>query len=182
MRPNFPFHHQHDSEPRRRFMRIGRGEGRHGAGGRRGRHLEHGDLRLLTLSLINEAPRHGYELIKAIEDLTGGGYAPSPGVIYPTLTLLEELGHVSVVPEGTKRLFSITDSGKAYLEDSRATLEAMLSRLAQGPSRDAIMPVKRAVENLRMALRMKLDGSSDPEIFRKVTNMIDDLVRQIETL
>lgn len=184
MRPKFyfPFHRKEESEPRRRFMRFERGAGHHGAGGRRGRRLEHGDLRLLTLNLINQAPRHGYELIKAIEDLTGGSYVPSPGVIYPTLTWLEELGHVSVVPEGTKRLFSITDSGKAYLEESRATLETMLSRLSQGPAREAVMPVKRAVENLRMALRMKLGDSTDPEMFRKVTNMIDDLVRQIEEL
>lgn len=179
---HFPFRGKESTESHRRFMRFERGPGHYGAGGRRGRRLEHGDLRLLTLSLISEAPRHGYELIKAIEDLTGGSYAPSPGVIYPTLTLLEELGHVSVVSEGTKRLFSITDTGKASLEESRAALEAVLSRLSQGPSREAIMPVKRAVENLRIALRMKLADNNDVEIFRKVTNMIDDLVRQIESL
>ena len=171
-----------DSWPRRRFMRFERGGWHHGPGGRRGRRLEHGDLRLLTLSLINEAPRHGYELIKAIEDLTGGAYAPSPGVIYPTLTMLEELGQISVVPEGTKRLFSITESGRAVLNESRDAVDAMLGRLSQGPAREAIMPVKRAMENLRMALRMKFSDSADPEIFRKVTNMIDDLVRQIETM
>lgn len=181
-RLRFSFHHEGDLHHHRRFMRFERGAGHHGHGGRRGRRLEHGDLRLLTLSLINESPRHGYELIKAIEDLTGGGYAPSPGVIYPTLTLLEELGHVSVTPEGTKRLFSITESGKAVLDDSHGALEAVLSRLSHGPSREAIMPVKRAVENLRMALRMKLDSNNDPEIFRKVTGMIDDLVHQIELL
>lgn len=166
----------------RRFMRFERGSGHHGSGGRRSRRLEYGDLKLLALNLISQAPRHGYELIKAIEDLTGGSYAPSPGVIYPTLTLLEELGHVSVVPEGTKRLFSVTDAGKASLEESRVELEAVMSRLSQGPSRDAVMPVKRAVENLRTALRMKLSDSTDPEIFRRVTKMIDDLVQQIETL
>lgn len=178
----FSFPGRGTSGSHRRFMRFERGSGHYGAGGRRGRRLEHGDLRLLTLNLISEAPRHGYELIKAIEDLTGGSYAPSPGVIYPTLTLLEELGHVSVVPEGAKRLFSITDTGKAALEESRATLDAVLSRLSQGPSREAIMPVKRAVENLRMALRMKLADNNDAELFRKVTSMIDDLVHQIESL
>lgn len=179
---HFPLHNKETAMPHRRFMRFERGSGHYGAAGRRGRRLEHGDLRLLTLSLINQAPRHGYELIKAIEDLTGGSYAPSPGVIYPTLTLLEELGHVSVVPTGTKRLFSITDAGKSSLEDAKAALEAVMSRISQGPSRDAVMPVKRAVENLRTALRMKLSDSTDPEVFRRVTKMIDDLVHQIETL
>lgn len=179
---HFPFHHHHEARHGRRFMRFERGHREYGHGGRHGRRLEHGDLRLLTLNLINEAPRHGYELIKAIEDLTGGSYAPSPGVIYPTLTLLEELGHVSVKPEGTKRLFSITDTGKAALDESRGTLEAILLRLSQGPSREAVMPVKRAVENLRLALRMKLSDNTDPALYNKVTSMIDDLVRQIETL
>ena len=163
-------------------MRFERGSEHYGPRGRRGRRLEHGDLRLLTLYLISKTPSHGYELIKAIEDLTAGAYAPSPGVIYPTLTMLEELGQVSVVAEGTKRLFSITQSGKTVLEEAPEAVEAVLSRLTQGPPREAIMPVKRAVENLRMALRMKLGDSTDPDIFRKVTAMIDDLVHQIETL
>lgn len=171
-----------DSEPRNhRFMRLERGMGRHHHGGRRSRVLEHGDLRMLVLKFVSESPRHGYELIKAIEDLTGGVYAPSPGVIYPTLTLLEELGQVSGTTEGTKRLFTITAAGRTALEESQPALDSMLARLAQGPSREAIMPVKRAMENLRMALRMKLSGTDDPAVFRKVTDMIDELVRKIET-
>lgn len=180
---HFLFDHHSTLWHGRRFMRFEHDHGHHGRGGRRGgRRLEHGDLRLLALSLINDSPRHGYELIKAIEDLTGGLYAPSPGVIYPTLTWLEELGHVSVTPEGSKRLFHITNSGKLFLEESRGALDSMFSRLHQGPTREAIMPVKRAVENLRMALRMKLDNRKDPEIFHKVTGMIDELVQQIERL
>lgn len=178
---HFRFMHGDSEAHGHRFMRLERGMGRHQHGGRRSRLLEHGDLRMLVLKFVSEAPRHGYELIKAIEDLTGGAYAPSPGVIYPTLTLLEELGHVSGTTEGTKRLFTITPSGKEALEDSQPALEAMLSRLAQGPSREAVMPVKRAMENLRMALRMKLSGTDDPAVFRKMTDMIDELVRKIET-
>lgn len=182
LNPHFQFRHDNAPAHGRRFMRFERGAGRHGRGGRRSRLLEHGDLRLLVLNFVAESPRHGYELIKSIEDLTGGAYAPSPGVIYPTLTLLEELGHVSGTTEGTKRLFTITESGRAALEASRPTLEAMLDRLAQGPSREEIMPVKRAMENLRMALRMKLSGHETPETFGKITDMIDDLVRRIESL
>ncbi len=166
----------------RRFMRLECGHRHHGPGGR-GRLLEHGDLRLLVLHLINETPRHGYELIKAIEDLTGGAYAPSPGVIYPTLTMLEDFGHVSAETDGTKRLFSITDAGRETLGQARPALDAMLARLSNAPSRDAIMPVKRAMENLRTALRMKLGSrTANPEAMSKVTDMIDELVRKIEAL
>ena len=92
-----PFRHgQRD----RRHARHERGQefrGGHGRGGRRGgRVLDHGDLRLLILRLLEEKPRHGYEIIKAIEEQVGGAYSPSPGVVYPTLTLLEELGHAAV--------------------------------------------------------------------------------------
>lgn len=163
----------------RRFMRMERGIGRRGGG----RLLEQGNLRVLVLHLINEAPRHGYELIKAIEDLTGGVYAPSPGVIYPTLTMLEELSQLSATTEGTKRLFSITDAGKAALEEAKPVLEAMLARLAMAPSSDAMMPVKRAVENLKTVLRMKLSNrADDPEAMRKAADMIDELVRKIEEI
>ncbi len=166
----------------RHFMRFERGHRHHGPGGR-GRLLEHGDLRLLVLHLIDEAPRHGYELIKAIEDLTGGAYAPSPGVIYPTLTMLEELGHVTAETDGTKRLFSITEAGKAALAETRPVLEGMLGRLSEAPSRESVMPVRRAMENLKTALRMKLGArNANPEALRKATDMIDELVRKIEEL
>lgn len=166
----------------RHFMRFERGHRHHGPGGR-GRLLEHGDLRLLVLLLISEAPRHGYDLIKAVEDLSGGAYAPSPGVIYPTLTMLEELGHVSAETEGSKRLFSITEDGKAALEEARPMLDAMLGRLSEAPARESVLPVKRAMENLKTALRMKLgSGKASPEALRKATDMIDELVRKIEEL
>src|SRR5579862_2392690 len=98
-----------------------------GRGGRSriGRLFAHGDLRLVILHLIAEKPRHGYDIIKAIEDRVGGAYSPSPGVIYPTLTMLEELGHVTVSPgEGAKKLHAITAEGGAYLQAHRMTLEA----------------------------------------------------------
>ncbi|WP_298225076.1 PadR family transcriptional regulator [Acidocella sp.] len=167
---------------RRRFMRLERRHGRHSSGGRH-RVLEHGDLRVLVLYLIAEAPRHGYELIKAIEDLTGGAYAPSPGVIYPTLTMLEELGQAVAETSGTKRLFTITAVGKEALDASGPALQAMLARLPAGAGRDAVMPIRRAMENLKTALRMKLGGqAATPETVRKATDMIDDLVRKIEAL
>src|SRR5215813_5635313 len=98
-----------------------------GRGGRMGRVFDHGDLRYVLLQLIADKPRHGYELIKAIEEKFGGMYSPSPGVIYPTLTLLEELGHVrQEAATGTKKLYSITPEGTAHLEANRAAVDAIL--------------------------------------------------------
>jgi DNA-binding PadR family transcriptional regulator len=80
--------------------------------------------------LIAEQPRYGYEIIKLLEDKTAGWYSPSPGIVYPTLTYLEEAGHVTVQAEGAKKLYTITDEGRAHLEESRAFVDALLERLA----------------------------------------------------
>jgi DNA-binding PadR family transcriptional regulator len=110
------------------------GGGHFGRGGG-GRIFGPGDLRLVLLALIEEKPRHGYELIKELEQKFGGSYAPSPGSIYPTLTLLEELGHLrAVTSEGTKRLFEITAEGSAYLRDNEAALKSALSRMEMAAS------------------------------------------------
>ena len=136
-------HHHHEGEEgifamgRRGFGRGpfgGRFGGRFGEGGedefRAGRMLLQGDLRLVALALIAEAARHGYEIIKLIEEKTGGWYAPSPGVIYPTLTFLEESGFVAVEAEGNKKLYAITDAGRTHLADNRTLVDAVMARLA----------------------------------------------------
>lgn len=139
------------------------GRGRHqGPGGRSelGRFFAHGDLRLVILQLIAEKPRHGYEIIKEIEERVAGAYTPSPGVIYPTLTLLEELGHVTVSPgEGAKKLHAITDAGRAFLDGNRPALDAILARMTEASRTRGGGPapqVLRAMENLKLALRMRL--------------------------
>ena len=96
---------------------------------RAGRMLAQGDLRLLALALIAEQPRHGYEIIKVLEEKTEGWYAPSPGIVYPTLTYLEEAGYVTAQADGAKRLYTITGEGRAYLESNRAFVDAVLERL-----------------------------------------------------
>ena len=96
---------------------------------RAGRMLAQGDLRLLALALIAEQPRHGYEIIKVLEEKTEGWYAPSPGIVYPTLTYLEEAGYVTAQADGAKRLYTITDEGRAYLESNRDFVDAVLERL-----------------------------------------------------
>ncbi len=154
---------RHDHRASEGFHRFGRrGERGRGGGGRSelGRFFAHGDLRLVILQLIAEKPRHGYEIIKAIEDRVGGAYSPSPGVVYPTLTMLEDLGHVSVTPgEGTKKLHEITPEGRAVLEGSRPILEALLARMAQAADTFGGGPhpsIVRAREGLKLALHLRL--------------------------
>jgi len=137
----------------------GFGRGGFGGGGRggRGRFFGPGDLRLVLLALIEEKPRHGYELIKDLEAKFGGAYAPSPGSVYPTLTLLEELGHVrSTASEGTKRLVEITDEGRRYMADNKAALDSAMSRMAMAArAASGEMPpedVHHAMHTLKAAL------------------------------
>src|SRR6476660_564348 len=106
--------------------------GRHGGGDmmRAGRMLAQGDLRLIALSLIAEQPRYGYEIIKLLEEKTAGWYAPSPGIVYPTLTYLEEAGYVTATAEGSKKLYGITDEGRAHLEENRDFVDAVLARMS----------------------------------------------------
>ncbi|MCC7272612.1 MAG: PadR family transcriptional regulator [Alphaproteobacteria bacterium] len=159
--------HDHECDDRRFARREGgfdwrHGPGRHDRGGRSGlgRFFAHGDLRLVILALIAEKPRHGYEIIKAIEERVGGAYSPSPGVIYPTLTLLEETGHVTVSPgDGGKKLHAITPQGRAFLDANRPTVDALLTRMAEAAEAHGSGPapqILRAMENLRLALRVRL--------------------------
>ncbi len=107
---------------------IGGGDlGWHGF--RSGRKLGAEDLQLLILALLAEKPAHGYEIIKALGERSGGFYSPSPGMVYPALTYLEEIGHASVEAEGTRKLYQITESGRAYLEQNRRVVDTLLSQL-----------------------------------------------------
>ncbi|MCX5578459.1 PadR family transcriptional regulator [Kaistia terrae] len=103
--------------------------GRGGDGFRVGRMVADGDLRLVGLSLLAEAPRHGYDVIKAIEELTSGTYSPSPGVIYPTMGSLEAAGHVTAVTEGTRKVYSISEAGRQHLAENRAAVDGILDHL-----------------------------------------------------
>jgi DNA-binding PadR family transcriptional regulator len=137
------------------------GHRRHRGGGRRhGRIFDHGDLRLVILRLIAEGPRHGYEIIKEIEEKLGGAYSPSPGVVYPTLMLLEELGYANVTTgDGTKKLYAVTEEGAAYLAANKAAVDAIFGRIAEVGSAHGNGPapqIVRAMENLTLALRLRL--------------------------
>jgi DNA-binding PadR family transcriptional regulator len=157
------------------------GFSRGGSGG--GRMFGPGDLRLLLLSLIQEKQRHGYELIKDLELKFGGAYAPSPGSVYPTLTLLEELGHVrSTATEGSKRLFEITEEGRRYLRENEAMLTSVKKRMemaARAATGD--MPpedLHHAMHTLKAALLFHRGGWSDEETER-VRRIIEAAAEQI---
>lgn len=113
--------------------------GRRGAAGRRGgRMFEQGDLKLVVLRLLEEKPRHGYEIIKALEERSGGLYSPSPGAVYPTLQLLEELGFARAVDEGGgRKIYEITDDGRRHLAEHRSTAEDVFERVSQAASAGA---------------------------------------------
>jgi len=100
-----------------------------------GRMLASGDLRLVALYLIEQQPRHGYDLIKAIEEKSQGFYSPSPGIIYPALTFLEEAGYVTSAAEGNKKLYTITDEGRAHLNSNREAIQATLDFLEKAGER-----------------------------------------------
>jgi DNA-binding PadR family transcriptional regulator len=163
------------------------GPGHHGRhrGGRVGRFLEHGDLRFVVLALIAEQPRHGYELIKELEDRTGGAYRPSPGVIYPLLSLLEDEGFIRPSEsDGGRKLFAITPEGQAALEQNRAGVDAVFGRMAEASqgSRMGGHRVGRAMANLGMALGQRMRGEISEEQLDKIISMIDDTAAAIEKI
>ncbi|MBI1197822.1 MAG: PadR family transcriptional regulator [Phenylobacterium sp.] len=166
--------------------RMGHDTDRHERRGRRrfGRFFEHGDLRFVVLALLEEQPRHGYELMKELEDRTGGAYRPSPGVVYPTLALLEDEGLIrqAADPEGGRKLFEITDAGKAEVERNRPMIDGVLQRMEDvsrqaGPGRPRLA---RAMMNLGMALKNRMARDITPEELDRIVNMIDDTAAAIE--
>lgn len=160
---------------------------RHGPGRhtRRGRMFEQGDLRFVLLRLIADKPSHGYELIKEVEDRLGGAYTPSPGIVYPTLTLLEELGFIRAVQsEGARKAYEITDEGRAALEKDKGTVEEIFRRIGELAERmGARTPhqIVRAMENLRVALRLRLErGQLNEQQIADVAAALDAAAQTVE--
>ena len=161
--------------------------GEHGMeGGRRGgRIFGHGDIRLVLLALLAEKSAHGYELIKAIEEKLRGAYAPSPGLVYPTLTLLEEMGFASSEEQADgKRLYAITREGKSFLKAQHGRVDEIRERMQYAAAmqrRSETPEIQRAMENLKMALRLKLHGQAlSHEQVRGIAAVLDEAVRKIE--
>ena len=173
---------------RGRFGGFGGFGGRHGGGFdgrdaddlmRARRMLAQGDLRLIALALIAEAPRHGYEIIKLVEEKTADWYSPSPGIVYPTLTYLEEAGYVTASTEGSKKLYTITEDGRAYLAANRDLVDVVLDRLtalgervnrwrraARGErdNRRTLPPLtEAALDHLRETVGKRLESDAEAE-------------------
>ncbi len=161
--------------------RGGRGEGRSR------RMFDGGELRLVLLKLIADEPRHGYDLIREIERLTGGAYAPSPGIVYPTITLLDDMGLIEPrQSEGAKKAFAITDCGTAELDANRALVEALIARLtALGEDRQKTdsTSLRRAMGNLREVLVNRLRAVDvDDDTLHQVVALIDEAAQKIDRL
>ena len=149
-----------------------------------GRLFDNGELRFVILQLIAEKPSYGYEIIKAIGERLSGVYAPSPGVVYPTLTMLEEEGYATVsATDGAKKLYAITEAGRAELKAHQTLVDAIFSRIEKvgiAFGRGRSPQIMRALMNLKFALKMRAgQGNLSPEQTRKITEAIDAAARVI---
>src|SRR5579862_4152211 len=170
------------------------GMGMGGRAFRAGRRLASGDLQLVLLALLAEQPSHGYELIKALEERSGGFYVPSPGMVYPALTWLEEVGYTSVTAEGSKKLYSITETGRSYLSDNQDAADAMLGQLERvgrgmGRVREVFEGLDEADEagesqeihaarrNLKQALRERRNVSAEEK--RRIAAILNAAATEI---
>jgi DNA-binding PadR family transcriptional regulator len=204
------YHHHHHFP---RF--LGRHGGGHGAGGRfggwfaqggelggrgfgMGRKLASADLQLLILGLLADKPRHGYEIIKALDERSKGFYAPSPGMVYPALTYLEEIEHATVETEGTRKRYHITDLGRRYLEENRSAADSLWTQFervgermeslrramhageqefgADGEGRGS-KPLMRARRALKAALADKWDTSAEEQ--ERVAQILERAAEEI---
>jgi DNA-binding PadR family transcriptional regulator len=151
---------------------------------RGGRFFGHGDLKLVILSLLEERPRHGYDIIKAIEERSGGTYQPSAGTVYPTLTLLEEMGFARSTPdEGGKRVYEITEAGREHLAAHQSTVDDIFSRVARagaGLTSDSMQEMNRAFGRLARATYSQASHRlEDPTFLADVAKILDEAVAAI---
>lgn len=165
------------------------GDGPNGWGGHRGRDrkrmFEGGELRLVLLKLIADEPRHGYQLIKAIEDLTEGDYAPSPGIVYPTLTMLEDMGLIrEQKSKDSKKVFEATDEGRTHLEENDDEVEELFERLeghGRRRRRGQRPEIGRAIGNLMAALRNRVATEGwNEQLLEEVIDILDEAAQRIE--
>jgi DNA-binding PadR family transcriptional regulator len=193
-------HHHHDGEAHfgARYRGFRGGEfgpfgagfwggpwgGHHGGGPfRGGRMFGQGDLRYIVLQLLAEKPRHGYDVIKELEERFGGAYSPSPGTVYPTLAMLEDLGYAVARTEDGKKIYEITDAGRRYLADHRNAVDELFDRIAEfgatflgGP----MMDVHRAFRDLGRAVYTRAWHSSDAEELKRLREILERTVREVE--
>jgi DNA-binding PadR family transcriptional regulator len=189
-----------------KHLRMARSHLRHAWGGhgrdrdalRAGKMLADGDLRLIVLALLAEGPRHGYDIIKAVEERSSGVYSPSPGVIYPTLTYLEEAGQATAASQGNKRVYTITEAGQSHLAANRAAIDAVLARIDgigrrfararawsdwtdEAGDKPAVAELDRARRRLRMLIADAIESGEDGQ--RRLADILnraaDEALRQV---
>lgn len=155
-------------------------------GGRGRRRVFSGDeLRLVLLALIAQTPRHGYDLIREIEERSGGAYAPSPGVVYPSLTMLADMDLIAEqAAEGAKKRFAVTETGQSHLAEREDEVTALLDRLShmgERRERGSRGPVKRAMGNLRQALLERIGQAEvEDETLHRIAAILDEATQKIE--
>lgn len=155
--------------------------------GRRGRLFESGRMKLLVLHLIQQSPKHGYEIIKEIGDLVGDGYSPSAGTIYPTLNWLEDMSFVAIEnTEADRKQYHITQEGIAHLQQQQTITQKLLEKLQtrrEIHNNDQLLDIHRAMENLKTSLRLKLKNQDfNPEQVRQIAEKIDQAAVEITRL
>ncbi|QGZ43039.1 PadR family transcriptional regulator [Pseudoduganella flava] len=156
--------------------------GHGGHGGRGPRMFDAGAMRYVVLQLIAEKPRHGYEIIKELEQRVGGGYAPSPGAIYPLMAMLYDMGHVSIAFEGNKKLHSITPEGQAFLDENRAMVDALMARLAEtgGGGRDDLRAVMHELK--AVVIERGRDPAASPGRVERIMAILRAAAEEIRQL
>ena len=163
------------------------GGGRKRGGPRGGRIFEQGDLKYVILQLLTEKPRHGYEVIKELEERFGGAYAPSAGTVYPTLSLLEDMGYATVtLEEGGKKIYTITDEGRRYLEQNRSAVDDIFERIAEfGASflSDGMSEINLAIAGVGRAAYYSANRYfRDKEKVAKVREVLDRAAKEIDEI
>lgn len=171
------------------FGEMGEMWGRHGryGGDLGGRLFDNGELRFVILQLLAEKPSYGYEMIKAIGERLSGVYAPSPGVVYPTLTMLEEEGFATIAAtDGAKKLYTITEAGHEELKANKTLVDAIFARIAQVGSafgRGRSPQIMRAMHNFKLALKLRFaQGDLTKEQVNKIAEIIDAAAKGIESI
>jgi DNA-binding PadR family transcriptional regulator len=164
----------------------GRGKGRGGPFGGGARIFDQGDLKYVILRLLDEKPRHGYEIIKEIEERFGGMYSPSPGTVYPTLTMLEDLGYARAKPEESgKKIYEITDEGRAHLAENQPLIDDIFSRIAefaQSIFGEPMMEVHRGMKDLGRAIYVSQNKQRTADQIRKIKDILDRATKEVEGL
>lgn len=157
-------------------------------GPRRGRRqmFEAGEMKFVILRLLREKPRHGYEVIRAIEEKLGGWYTPSAGTVYPTLQLLEDQGYVRIVETEGKKVYHLTPEGEAFLEENKSTLEDIMERVGdalRGMAGGAMGELNSAfARTAREAFRQAWRAGPDSDRTRRIADILRKAAEDIEAL